>query len=320
MGWDSVKNPLVSIVIPTYKRSDMVERALISALNQTYKNIEVLVVDDNDPNSEDRLKTKEIMKKYDNDSRVRYIEHFKNSGGSITRNTGINNANGDFIAFLDDDDEYFPNKIEKQYQLYLEKKEFNVGLIYCYVIGVNKEKEKISEYNYNIEGNALYESMMGCIAGTSLWFCPKEALVSVGGFENTPSKQDTIMIMKLMAAGYTIYRVPETLLYYYEYIGNKISGTGKNSINGEINARKYARELYEKLSDIKKINNVEYNFSKKLFALYIINKMNNEAIRELFTLIKLKPFSSNTIKATIKYIFAPIYIRCLTMKQKKRFK
>ena len=65
--------------------------------------------------------------------------------------------------------------------------------------------------------------------GTSLWFCPKDVLISVGMFEDTPCKQDSIMLLKLLCNGYNIYRVPENLVYYYEHGGNGISGTKKRA-------------------------------------------------------------------------------------------
>ena len=122
---------LVSVVIPTYKRSDKIERAIKSVINQTYKNLEIIVVDDNAKNKEEREKTRNIVKKYKN---VKFIENKENLGGALTRNIGIENALGDYIAFLDDDDEYVNSKIEKQLKLLKEKVKENrkVGMIYCY--------------------------------------------------------------------------------------------------------------------------------------------------------------------------------------------
>ena len=107
-------NPLVSVIIPTYKRSDMLPRAINSVLKQTYENVQVVVVDDNDSNSEYRRCTEKQMSFYANDKRVKYIRHCKNSNGAVARNTGIKNADGEIITFLDDDDVYQTDKIKKQ--------------------------------------------------------------------------------------------------------------------------------------------------------------------------------------------------------------
>ena len=121
--------PLVSVIIPTFKRSDMLPRAIESVLNQTYPNIEIIVVDDNDPTTEWRKKTSLLMSKYESDSRIKYIKHDKNCNGSVARNTGIRNANGDIVAFLDDDDEFLPKKIELQVEYLLKNVQYRA--VYC---------------------------------------------------------------------------------------------------------------------------------------------------------------------------------------------
>ena len=110
---ERVLYPKVSVIIPTYKRAKMLSRAIDSVLNQTYRNIEVIVVDDNNPNDEYRKATSLIMENYCTDERVHYICHEKNMNGSVARNTGMINASGEFVTFLDDDDIYMPQKVEK---------------------------------------------------------------------------------------------------------------------------------------------------------------------------------------------------------------
>lgn len=110
----TMNNPLVSVIIPTYKRPDTIIRAVDSVLNQTYPYIEVVVVDDNDPSFPERKVTEDIMLRYKTDLRVSYLQHDKNKNGSAARNTGWRHAKGVYITFLDDDDEIAPNKIEEQ--------------------------------------------------------------------------------------------------------------------------------------------------------------------------------------------------------------
>lgn len=297
----------VSIVIPTYKRSDTLLRAIDSCLNQDYRNIEIIIVDDNGEKSEYRNKTKKVIEPYIEKFGIKYIEHKVNKGGAEARNTGINEAKGFFVSFLDDDDEMLPNKISKQVELYSKLKNENVGLIYCYCEAVNQEGEHKGFYNNDLQGNPLINQMLGCIAGTSLWLCPKRILEDVGGFENTPSKQDTILLLKILAAGYDIYRVPENLVKYYEYSSGKISGIGKNNIIGENNARSFSRRFYYKLEKLENILEVEYNYSQKLLTLYILNDLNVKAREELINMLKIKPISSVTFKAIIKYLFKSYY-------------
>ena len=104
----------VSIIIPTYNTNDSLERAIESVLRQTYENIEIIVVDDNNENSPGNIFAKNIMKKYKKNNKVKYIEHKINKNGSAARNTGVKNSTGKYVGFLDDDDVFYEDKIEKQ--------------------------------------------------------------------------------------------------------------------------------------------------------------------------------------------------------------
>jgi glycosyltransferase involved in cell wall biosynthesis len=103
------ESPLVSVIIPTYNRSDVVCRAIDSALTQTYKKLEVIVVDDGSTDE-----TPATLKRY-GDRIVSLVQ--QNAGPSVARNVGIRRSKGDIIAFLDSDDYWLPTKIEKQVAL-----------------------------------------------------------------------------------------------------------------------------------------------------------------------------------------------------------
>lgn len=107
---------LVSVVIPTYKRSDMLPRAIRSVLNQTYKNVEILVVDDNIPGDEYSNDVRNLVDSFAAPC-VRYIGQAEHINGAKARNEGISASNGEYVAFLDDDDEWKPDKVEKQLTL-----------------------------------------------------------------------------------------------------------------------------------------------------------------------------------------------------------
>jgi len=101
-------NPLVTVIIPTFKRPDLVQRAIESVRQQTHRNIEILVIDDCSGDN-----TGEVVRAIP-DPRIRYIRHNVNKGLPAVRNTGIRAAAGEYIAFLDDDDEWRTNKLERQ--------------------------------------------------------------------------------------------------------------------------------------------------------------------------------------------------------------
>ena len=102
-------NNLVTIVIPTYKRPDQLKRVIDSCLSQTYSNVEIIVVDDNYPETEYRKATEKVMHLYNNKN-IKYIKHDKNRNGSAARNTGLANATGKYITFVDDDDILYQEK------------------------------------------------------------------------------------------------------------------------------------------------------------------------------------------------------------------
>lgn len=97
----------ISVVIPTYNRCRLIERAIRSVLAQTYKNVEIIVVDDGSTDD-----TEEVVKRIESDALI-YIKQ-DNAGACVARNRGIEEASGELIAFLDSDDEWFPEKLEKQ--------------------------------------------------------------------------------------------------------------------------------------------------------------------------------------------------------------
>ncbi|MGD1919378.1 MAG: glycosyltransferase family 2 protein [Pleurocapsa sp.] len=104
------QQPLVSVVIPTYNRGDLILRAINSVCSQSYKNWEIIVVDDN---SQDN--TAEVVQEIiDRDRPIRYYRHSTNLGGSTARNTGIKQARGEYIAFLDSDDVWLTQKLTLQ--------------------------------------------------------------------------------------------------------------------------------------------------------------------------------------------------------------
>ena len=106
----SSPQPLVSVIIPTFNRANLISRAISSVCSQSYQNLEVIVVDDN---SQDN--TAEVVREIAaGDSRINYYRHSNNLGGSAARNTGIEQATGEYIAFLDSDDIWLPQKLELQ--------------------------------------------------------------------------------------------------------------------------------------------------------------------------------------------------------------
>src|SRR5690625_1966047 len=119
---------LISCIITTFNRDEKIlVRSLKSVLNQTYKNIEIILVDDNGSNSEYSQHVDNVISDLNIKDKLQLIRHKENLGEQVARNNGIKNANGDFIAFLDDDDEWLPNKLELQMQKFKNSNVDNLG-------------------------------------------------------------------------------------------------------------------------------------------------------------------------------------------------
>lgn len=301
-----MKKPLVTIIITTYRRPFLFKLALESALNQTYTNTEILVIDDNVTGSLDHNKTEKIVSEYKN---VRYIKNGSNLGGALSRNVGIQNSNGEYIAFLDDDDIYLPTKIEAQYEEFTKHLNHTkkTGLVYTYCNAVDKQGNIISQYNNDLEGSPVYEHMLECLAGTSLWFSSRQVLIDCGMFDDSPSKQDSILLLKIIAKGYMVYRVPEALVQYREHAGDGISGTKISNIRGIIQYRKLCRTYYYLLPDPHQYKDIEYKFSKQLVSLYSLNNLNKDGFNELMNMFSLKALKPTTIVSFLKLIAPKSY-------------
>ncbi len=308
-----MNSPKVSIIIPTYNRTEYLKKAIQSALNQTYKEIEVIVVDDNKNKPEIREWVEMLMKEY---PQVLYVQNDKNLGGGRNRNRGIEAATGELIAFLDDDDYFEPDKIQMQTECYQSHADDNVGLIYCYARAVSVSGKTIGTYENNDEGRPIYEHMLKCLAGTSLWFVPKNVLIEVGMFEDVPSKQDSITLLKILAAGYNVYRVPQILVNYLEDNEGKISGTGERNIEGLILYRTWVRKYYEELMNMQ-IDQVEYSFAKQLVTYYVLNHKYDKANIEYEIMRQMRFFRVQTLFAYLKITFPKTYMRWLKKKKQK---
>jgi len=114
------KSPLVSVIIPTYNRPGMLKEAILSVLSQTYQNFEIIVVNDA---GED---VKDVVNSLNSEGNIVYLQHTENKGLPAARNTGIKVAKGKYIAYLDDDDIYYPNHIETLIE-FLEKTGFKIA-------------------------------------------------------------------------------------------------------------------------------------------------------------------------------------------------
>lgn len=191
---------LVSIVVPTHNRSVLLQRALNSLLKQTYKNIEIIVVDDGSVDN-----TQELLRDKYSTENIVTLKNCTSQGAPVARNKGIGAAQGEFITFLDDDDEFKPERIEKMMAAWDDKWAYiSTGRDYI----KNNGRKEIQFLPEVIELDAmLYQH----VAGNSV-LTKTSRIQSLGGFdESLTSSQDYDMWLRLNIAYGSGYCVQESL-------------------------------------------------------------------------------------------------------------
>jgi len=175
------KDDLVSVIIPTYGRCEYLQRTVFSVLKQTYSNIEVIVVDDNGKSSLQGLETQKVMHTFIGNSKVKYLQHDINKNGSAARNTGLAASKGEYVAYLDDDDEFTPEKI--QTQLAQLKTDTEYAASYCLNSKFYHGK-RVQTTKYTKSGNCQFDVL--CIKSdihTSSLLMRKQSVIDMEGFD-----------------------------------------------------------------------------------------------------------------------------------------
>jgi len=204
---------MISVIIPTYNRAHLIERSIKSVLNQTYKDFELLIIDDGSTDN-----TEEVVARFD-DERIRYIKCEENGGASKARNRGIAEAQYEYIAFQDSDDEWHADKLEKQMKAMEEASE-DVGLVYCeyFYHGVQGQEAYCPPRELPLEekqGDMFARLLIGNLIGTPTMLIKRECFEKVGVFnENFPCLEDWELVIRI-ARNYRIAFVPECLMEVY---------------------------------------------------------------------------------------------------------
>lgn len=196
---------MVSVIIPTYNREKTICKALNSVLNQTYEDIEVIVVDDcSTDNTESVIKSIE-------DNRLKYIKLSKNSGACHARNVGISNSHGDFIAFEDSDDLWHADKLEKQLRVLNEN---NVDILACSYNQYIETYEHFKKVMPALEESGFLEPnilLRQSIIGTPTIIGRKHVFDEFQFDENLPRFQDFDLVIRI-SDKYQIYMMKEPLV------------------------------------------------------------------------------------------------------------
>ncbi len=201
-----MKDGLVSIITPVYNAEEFIVQTIESVQAQTYNDWELLLIDDCSTDSSAEL----IRSFTNNDNRIRYVKLNKNSGAAVTRNTGLAMAKGRYIAFLDSDDIWKAQKLEKQMELIKEKDIGFVFTSYRYIMQDGSPMSKVARAPEKIDYNGLLKNT---IIGCSTVLIDKKI---IGDFRmaNVRRGQDTATWLQLLKKTDYAYGIYDDLVWY----------------------------------------------------------------------------------------------------------
>jgi glycosyltransferase involved in cell wall biosynthesis len=269
--------PKISVIIPTYERAASLARAINSVLEQTFRDFEIIIVDDASKDN-----TREVVKAI-GDQRIRYLRHERNQKEAGARNTGVSNARGEYVAFLDDDDEWLPDKLRRQVDL-LDRSPPYVGVVYTGSIKIDRGNGKTFRVTPTKRGNLFEELLIhNCVGTPSTILLKRKCFETVGLFDpNIVFGPDYDMWIRL-AEKYHFECIPEPLIKYYIH-GERLSNNYSLMISGiEAQMKKYSR-LFGLNSR---------GFSRRYSVLGIYHCYNGDPAKgrqALWDAIKLYPF------------------------------
>lgn len=211
----------VSIIIPTYNAEKFINQTINSVINQTYQDWELIIVDDFSQDS-----TREILKRWkEKNNKIKIIFLEKNSGGPAhPKNVGFLQASGKYIAYLDHDDEWLPEKLAKQVAV-LES-DNSVGLISCEASTINVSGKIIGQVKIeNIPEDGVFPRIffVDFICSNSSIVIPRRVIEKVGGRDesvNIGIAEDREIEMRIASAGYKLYVIHEPLFNYRVHDNN----------------------------------------------------------------------------------------------------
>lgn len=288
--------PLVSVVIPTYSRPVYLKRCIDSVLSQTYANIEIFVVDDNNPGTEARIETEKTMAEYEENERVNYLQHEKNKNGSAARNTGWRASHGEYITFLDDDDVIAKTKIEKQVAC-LESMDTSWGMCYTgYELVKNQGDNQISSEKRS--GDCYIAALMRTMfmgSGSNL-FLRKSVVDEINGYDESFQRNQDIEFLVRACEKYKLAYVNENLLTIYQ------EGNRKRWTFEELD--RYSQHYIEIFSE--RINNLPKEEKKRVISVISLERcrvaLMNHRFKAGFRILKENRVSFKYKLRYIKYL------------------
>lgn len=282
--------PLISVIVATFKHDKMLLRALNSLKEQTFKNFEIIVVDDNG-NTEQNTSVKAIVSQFKDENpeiKLTLIVNQNNLGSAKTRNIGIDASNGEYITFLDDDDVYLPENLEKQIENMLST-QADYGLTDIKIYNENEKLCDNRERNYiksTKKDDLICYHLKHHLSGTGTLIFKKEYIEKIGKFGDIDFGDEFFLMLKAIENDGKFTYLPGCYVKAYMHYGETGLSNGESKINGENVVYNFKKKYFERLSkaDVKYIKT--RHFAVLAFAQLRrknIFKAFTNAIRAFFT-------------------------------------
>jgi len=278
---------LVSVIIPTHNRPQLLMKAVKSVICQTYRPIEIIIIDDgsNEP------VTSEWFKKVDKNVSICIKRNESGTGVAAARNVGIRSAKGEMIAFLDDDDRWMPAKLERQVEALNRHRSFYIRGVYCQMIFEDESGKEISRTCFPSMGHMVRRRMIytdGNIPPPSV-LVDRDALFNIGLFdESMPAFEDRHWALRFLTQ-YDMICVDEYLVRILEHTGSRLSSYAGSMLVGE---RAYTHFIQNYLKeqgvgDISKAMGYRY---AKLANEYMLSGDTRSGMKTFLRSMAINPF------------------------------
>jgi glycosyltransferase involved in cell wall biosynthesis len=287
------KKPKVSVIIPTYNRKNLVIKAIKSIIKQTYKNWELIIIDDGSTDN-----TREKIKLYLKNKRIKYY-YKKNGGASSARNYGIKKAQGNYIAFLDSDDEFLKKNIEIQLR---EIKKHHADMLLCNVFEYRENKKIKNRFNFKksflVKKTDIFNNKIPFLS----FFLKRDLAKKILFDENMPSSNDFDFVLRSSLSGAKIVFSNYRLIKTHKSIKrSRISTDFEGKIKGyqliikKIKKNKYQLGIFDKKELLKKTYH-------NLVLFYFLSKQYNNGKAFCKKIITEFPEEKYSFKTNILFV------------------
>ena len=216
---------LVSVIIPYYKKRNFVKETVVSVINQSYDSIEIIIIYD-DTNINDLEFLQEISKL---DKRIKIINNDKRLGAGLSRNRGIEQSNGKYIAFIDADDTWAPDKLKDQIS-FMKKNDYQISHTSYFIID---ERKKIIGQRKARDLLSINEVLKSCDIGLSTVIIEKKVIIKTGTkFPQLVTKEDFVFWLKLLEKNYKFYAYDSNLTNWTDSKNSLSSSTIQKLFDG----------------------------------------------------------------------------------------